>query len=64
MQNYEKAKIYITIAIDKGEESSPVILEHMSEILFELGEIEESEKYKNRSKELRGGMNMKINDDE
>ena len=38
---------------ENGEEFNPVIMKHMSEILIKLGEVEESEKYKQKSKDLK-----------
>lgn len=66
MKNYSKAKQFMIIAIEKGGDSSPVLLDHMSDILYELGEIEESKKYRNKSKELRDVAEKKdnINSDE
>ena len=53
MKNYLEAKKYILISIEKGQAKNPVVIQHLSDILFELGEIEESEKYKKQAVELR-----------
>ena len=62
MKNYSEAKKYMILAIEKGEGSSHVVMEHMSKILFELGEIEEHERYKKKSEEFK--MNNSKNKDE
>tara|TARA_Y100001968_G_C19399782_1_gene740369 strand:- start:142 stop:1866 length:1725 start_codon:yes stop_codon:yes gene_type:complete len=53
MKNYLEAKKYILISIEKGQAKNPVVIQHLSDILFELGEIEEAEKYKKQAIELR-----------
>ena len=64
MKNFFEAKTYIKIAIEKGEDSNPVIMDHMSDILLELGETEESQKYKNKAEEMRGEIKTKTNNDD
>lgn len=61
MKKYSEAKKYIEIAIQKGQHSSVVVMEHMRDILFELGEIEESERFKKKAIELNN-LQKKKND--
>ena len=60
MKMYSKAKSFMIIAIEKGGDSNFVIMEHMSEILYQLGEKEESETYKNKSLELKNNDTKKV----
>ena len=53
MKRYSEAKFFILKAIEHGESKNPVIIEHMSKILYELGEIDESIRYMEIAENLR-----------
>ena len=50
MKDYESAKVFILQAIDLEE--SKTFYNHLSDILTELGELEEAEKYKLKAQEV------------
>ena len=50
MKDYESAKVFILQAIDLAE--SKTFYNHLSDILTELGELEEAEKYKLKAQEV------------
>ena len=50
MKDYESAKVFILQAIDLAE--SKTFYNHLSDILIELGELEEAEKYKLKAQEV------------
>ncbi len=50
LKDYASAKTFMLQAIELGE--SKTFYNHMSDILIELGEVEEAEKYKLKAKEL------------
>ena len=51
LKDYASAKTFMLQAIELGE--SKTFYNHMSDILIELGEVEEAEKYKLKAKELK-----------
>ena len=54
MKDYEQAKHYMSIAVEKGGSNSSVIMDHMGDILFNLGEIETSKFYWEKAISLGG----------
>jgi len=45
MERYEEAKYWIQRAIDNSDSPSGTVLEHMGDVLFELGEKEQALEY-------------------
>lgn len=52
LERYEDAKLWMQKAIDNGGKNSGVILEHMGDVLFKLGEEEEALEFWNKAKEV------------
>ncbi|MDZ7776279.1 MAG: CDC27 family protein [Bacteroidales bacterium] len=51
MKRYEEAKFWIEKSIKNSDEPSGTVLEHMGDVLFELGEKEQALQYWKRAKE-------------
>lgn len=65
MGYYDEAKLWIEKAMESGDESSPVILEHYGDVLWQLGETEEAVNYWIKAKEAGKGsdfLDQKVKD--
>jgi tetratricopeptide (TPR) repeat protein len=55
---YDKAKIMIEKAIDKGGSDNDIILEHYGDIMYKTGHIEKAMEYWNKAREAGKGSEM------